>query len=400
MIIEMKPLPSHTGSIRRRWFIRNASAANLLENFIISAVASVLVIRLFLELTGFPQLGGGGLHIAHMLWGGLGMLIAIIIMLAFADYTAKAWATVIGGIGFGAFIDELGKFITSDNNYFYQPAVAAIYVVFVVLFLAVRRLNRPGALSPEESLANAAEIVREGMLAGGLEESDRKTAGELLDRSDPAEPLAQALRGVLEKTASLPDRRPAFITRVRHTLARFYRELALNRWFEWLVVGIFAATAVADLGWIAFNLDWSWITAAGVISGGLALWALLYHFRAAPLWQRATRWALVVAVTTILVWTVIINLQESPGSFADWVEFITATTTGIFILTGVTTIHRSKLKAYQWFRRALLISILVTQVFTFYEYQFVALGALAVNLLLFVALRYMISQEEAKAEPR
>ncbi|MCW5980017.1 MAG: hypothetical protein KIT09_18185 [Bryobacteraceae bacterium] len=31
-----------------------------------SAVAAILSIRLFLELTGYPKLGGGGLHIAHM----------------------------------------------------------------------------------------------------------------------------------------------------------------------------------------------------------------------------------------------------------------------------------------------------------------------------------------------
>jgi phosphatidylserine synthase len=106
---------------------------------------------------------------------------------------------------------------------------------------------------------------------------------------------------------------------------------------------------------------------------------------------------LIAAVAAALCWTVAVNLQESPGSFAGWVEFIAATTTGIFILTGVIAIHRSKLTAFRWFRRALLISILVTQVFTFYQYQFVALGALAVNLLLFAAIRYMISEEEAEA---
>ncbi len=38
-----------------------------------------------------PELGGHGLHIAHLLWGGF-------------------------------FIDELGKFITQDNDYFFKPA--------------------------------------------------------------------------------------------------------------------------------------------------------------------------------------------------------------------------------------------------------------------------------------
>jgi hypothetical protein len=35
------------------------------------AVVAVLLTRLYLNLTGFPHIGAGGLHIAHLLWGGL-----------------------------------------------------------------------------------------------------------------------------------------------------------------------------------------------------------------------------------------------------------------------------------------------------------------------------------------
>ena len=68
--------------------IRNIEAGNLLETFMISAVAAILGIRFFLHVTGYPQIGGGGLHIAHMLWGGLLMLVAIVISLAFL----RAWS--------------------------------------------------------------------------------------------------------------------------------------------------------------------------------------------------------------------------------------------------------------------------------------------------------------------
>ena len=57
--------------INRHLFARNIEAGNLLESFLVSAVASVLAIRSFLYLTGYPQLSGRGLHIAHLLWGGL-----------------------------------------------------------------------------------------------------------------------------------------------------------------------------------------------------------------------------------------------------------------------------------------------------------------------------------------
>ena len=59
-------------------FVRNLQAGQLRETFLVSAVASFLGVRFFLNLTGFPRLGGGGLHIAHMLWGGGLMLTALL----------------------------------------------------------------------------------------------------------------------------------------------------------------------------------------------------------------------------------------------------------------------------------------------------------------------------------
>ena len=110
-------------------FVRNLDALYYLEVFIVCAVASVLVIRLFLHLTGYPQIGNSTLHIAHMLWGGLLMLIAIIMLFSFIGKRVELWAAVLGGIGFGTFIDEVGKFVTSDNDYFFQPSISIMYIV-------------------------------------------------------------------------------------------------------------------------------------------------------------------------------------------------------------------------------------------------------------------------------
>ena len=126
----------------RPFFIRNLDAGQLLETFLVSAVAAFLGVRFFLGVTGYPRLGGGGLHIAHMLWGGALMVAAVILLLSYLGQRIRRAAAVLAGLGFGLFIDELGKFITSDNNYFYRPAIALIYVVFVLLFLWWRSLER------------------------------------------------------------------------------------------------------------------------------------------------------------------------------------------------------------------------------------------------------------------
>src|SRR2546430_3149643 len=118
----------------RPFFIRNLRAGELLERFLVSAVAALLAVRFFLGLTGFPRLGGGGLHIAHMLWGGGLMIAALLVLLGYLGQRVRRAAAVVAGIGFGLFIDELGKFITSDNNYFFRPAIALIYVIFVFMF--------------------------------------------------------------------------------------------------------------------------------------------------------------------------------------------------------------------------------------------------------------------------
>ena len=61
----------------RRFLVRNLDAWPYLEIFLVSAVVAVLGIRMFLELSGYPRLGHGRLHIAHMLWGGFLMFFSI-----------------------------------------------------------------------------------------------------------------------------------------------------------------------------------------------------------------------------------------------------------------------------------------------------------------------------------
>ena len=181
---------------------RDAEAPLLLESFFVAAVASFLGIRWFLAVTGYPRIGSNGIHIAHMLWGGLLMLLALMLLLAFLDRSVQHLAAVIAGLGFGTFIDEVGKFVTADNNYFYRPAIALIYGLFVIAFLVARALVGQRRLSETEALANALDLL-EGTLNGPIEPDDRARIHRLLELADPKAPLLLGGIGALSLYAWL-----------------------------------------------------------------------------------------------------------------------------------------------------------------------------------------------------
>ena len=116
--------PAPAASTKGLYFVRRVTAMQDFEVFFVSSVATILLVRAILAATGWPQLGGGKIHFAHLLWGGVGMLLAFILFMAMQGRLWDFLATLSAGIGFGLFLDELGKFITSDNDYFFQPAVA------------------------------------------------------------------------------------------------------------------------------------------------------------------------------------------------------------------------------------------------------------------------------------
>ncbi len=128
---------------------------------IISFAGSVSLTRLFLELTGYPQLGGGELHIAHVLWGGLLLFVGSLLPLIYNNRWALDFSAFLSGVGVGLFIDEVGKFITQSNDYFYPSAAPIIYAFFLLTVLLFVQLKKPARQDARENLYAALQDLQE-----------------------------------------------------------------------------------------------------------------------------------------------------------------------------------------------------------------------------------------------
>jgi hypothetical protein len=175
--------------------------------FLYTAVSTVLVVRTLLAVTGYPQVGGNGLHVAHVLWGGLLMAVAIVLVEMLPGTQIRVRAAFLGGIGFGLFIDEVGKFLTKDVNYFFRPAIAIIYVVFVGGYIVVRLAVQRRVLSDRRRLAIASAAVAD-MALGQLDAFSRSYALRLLDGVDDTSELRAAADGVRSALSADRPSRP------------------------------------------------------------------------------------------------------------------------------------------------------------------------------------------------
>jgi len=135
--------------------VARAHAENYLLISLIAFASSVILTRLFLAITGYPQLGNGVLHIAHALWGGLLLMIAVLLPLILANRWALSLSALLSGLGVGLFVDEVGKFITQQNDYFYPPAAPLIYAFFLLIVLIYIGVRRGSSTSPRAEMYRA-----------------------------------------------------------------------------------------------------------------------------------------------------------------------------------------------------------------------------------------------------
>jgi hypothetical protein len=132
--------------------VRRKGAESYLQLSLLSFAASVSLTRFILFITGYPQLGNETFHIAHVLYGGVLLYIGILVPLIYANRWAYTWSSILSGVGVGLFIDEVGKFITQNNDYFFPAAAPIIYAFFLISVLIYTRVAKEAAFDTRTEL--------------------------------------------------------------------------------------------------------------------------------------------------------------------------------------------------------------------------------------------------------
>ena len=271
------------------------------------------------------------------------MLVAFILLFAYLSRTLDRVASVLAGVGFGTFIDELGKFITSDNNYFYEPTIGLIYIIFIAIFLVLRAARRTRRLEPADALANALNQIQ-GSIGVPLDPKQKSRILALLDQADPAHPLSPHLRAYVDGVESSPDDPGHFYFRWKERMIEVYQHVVRQRWF-------------------------------------VVLFPLLILL-----------WGITEALT--LAYLVYGILGERAIEGLNWTHYAQAASlsvTVVCIAIGAWAWPSNRSRSYRWYVRGVLVSIFITQVFVFFHSQLAAISGLAVNVLTYATLDFVAS---------
>lgn len=333
-------------NFRQYALLRNAGAPELIELFVVAAVAAALAVRWLLAPDGYPPPGGSDLRLAPLLWGGLLLLLALLLPCLALGRAVQRIAAILGGIGGGVFIDELGRFITADYHYLYQPTLGFGYIILVSLFLSLRYPLLRIRLTPDAALSNALTLL--AAAPGGRPDGVRRQEIlRLLSHADAINPLVTALSAYVGVSDAGAD-----TGKPGSRLAQWYQSLAQHPRYRLGLTAFFILYAGAHFG--------------------MAAWFALSDAAAVLTFQVQAQ----LASSIVAVMVVAFGLGRLRPARPDFY---------------------SRSDAYRWFARAALFNILLTAVFAFTNSPPAALGGLAVSLLVYAALRYMTEQEQPPA---
>lgn len=324
---------------------------------LIAFAGTIMLTRLFLELTGYPQLGGGDLHIAHVLWGGLALFIGALLPLIFANRWALFYSSILTGVGMGLFMDEVGKFITSTNDYFFPAAAAIVYIFFLITVLVYLRLRRPVSANPRQTLYRVFDDFSE-VLDHDLDPLEHAELDRNLDKiietaqDENLLRLAASLKDYLNHSdTALVEHKPDFQDRMR------------ARW-QWAEARIFSRPRLKLL-----------VVSMLIVACFLA-WVELFRI-AGPIFNGTD-------LINAVIKTGIEQGEIRSLAGASWffVHLVLQALVGLSLLVSVILLVIGKVKrGVHWGITALVASLIIVNVLTFFFEQF-STSAIAVYQLL------------------
>ena len=182
-------------------------SSQLMMIILVSSALTVALTRLFLVLTGYPQIGNSTFHLAHALWGGLALFLAGTTVLALQNRGAALVGALLTGIGFGLFVDEVGKFITQRNDYFFPLAAPIIYASLLLILLLSELARRHQLRSPRAHLL-AAISLSQTIADGTISPTEIKAMENHIRqaRTGSLDDASAALLDGIEASMALADR--------------------------------------------------------------------------------------------------------------------------------------------------------------------------------------------------
>src|SRR5690606_20530191 len=132
-----------------------------------------------------------------------------------------------------------------DNDYFFRPAFALIYIFFVLLYVSYRAVHR-STLAPVERVANALELMQEAV-RHDLDPDEKRQALARLQEGDPRDPVVVALRRAPADMDAIAAPRHGLPGRLRDGIRDLYGRLIGTTWFPTAVVAFFVGHSAIAL---------------------------------------------------------------------------------------------------------------------------------------------------------
>jgi hypothetical protein len=221
------------------------------------------------------------------------LFVAVLLPLAFANRWALPASALLGGMGIGLFIDEVGKFITQANDYFFPPALSIVYGFFLLTVFVYLYFRRPQHPDPRQAMYRAFEGLQDA-LDGDLDTAEAariETQLAIAANSDRDEmvSLAEALSGFLQvEKQHLSTAEPGLWKRMVTRVDSLGRRLGRGRHR--------AIISVLLILWVAFVIGYIFL----LVQGGANLDSQVVRWRVSLIVIQALVGALMIVA--LLAW--------------------------------------------------------------------------------------------------